>query len=385
MQTTQRVEIIDILRGWSLFVVIISNYLYFGYSPEGEINGSVSVSAFIEGVEKYLFVAKGWTLLFVLFGFGFGVVYAKKQHKAYSFLSRRMLVLLVFALLNSFIFDGDILRDYAVLGLLSLLFIQLSARKLLYISGVMLLLLPFLTAFINSVDGSYITTLANKISPLKFSNNWLDVFQYNFQSSYYYEVLSLPYSVTAHYVMFICMILGLTLQKSAFVTYLLANKSLLKKIMTISFLLNVLLWTLFTITKVQKWTYIKYFSLYYWIVLATVVCTVSIIMFLYSKSKEQVVFKLLSNVGKMTFTNYLVQNIITLFVFQGVGLQLYHHMPFYFYLLFAIIVYMLQVAFSYWWLQSYTYGPFEWLWRQLSKTKKHSGQTVISSSFSETN
>ena len=29
MQKEQRVEIIDMLRGWALLIVVISNYLYF--------------------------------------------------------------------------------------------------------------------------------------------------------------------------------------------------------------------------------------------------------------------------------------------------------------------------------------------------------------------
>ncbi|WP_136666537.1 DUF418 domain-containing protein [Flavobacterium sp. H122] len=368
MQTTQRVEIIDVLRGWALFVVVISNYLYFGYSPEGKINGNEIVNTFIETLETYLFSAKGWTLLFVLFGFGFGVIYEKRQQNTHIFLFRRMLVLSVFALFNSILFDGDILRDYAFLGLLFLFFIHLSAKKLMLTASIMFLIFPFLTAKINTIDGSHINALAEAIAPLRGSSQWLDVFKYNLLSSYYYEVLSLPYSVTAHFVMFACMLFGLALQKSHFFVNLPEKKKLFQKVLISSLTLTLVMWGIFILSAALQWSYLKYFSFHYWLVIATMLFTASGIVLLYINNKGKALFKAFSHVGKMTFTNYIVQNIISFIVFQGAGLRVFHHLPFYFYFVFAIVVYCLQTAFSYWWLQSHTYGPFEWLWRKLSAT-----------------
>ena len=169
MQTPKRVAIIDVLRGWALLVVVISNYLYYAYSPEGEINGKGFWSAIIQFIERYFFSAKGWTLLFVLFGFGFGVLYTRMQHKTYVFLIRRLLVLLVFAFFNSLLFDGDILRDYAILGLLFLFFLHFSVRKLGITIAAFVLIIPFLAAKINSIDNSYVTALSNSIAPLRFT------------------------------------------------------------------------------------------------------------------------------------------------------------------------------------------------------------------------
>ncbi|MCL9804427.1 DUF418 domain-containing protein [Flavobacterium amniphilum] len=383
MQTEQRVEIIDVLRGWALLVVVISNYLYFGYSPEGKINGESVVSEIIQAVERFCFSAKGWTLLFVLFGFGFGVIYAKMQQNAYAFLTRRMLVLFGFALFNTLIYDGDILRDYAFLGLLFLCFIHLPARKLILIGGVLLLLEPFLQAGIDKIDASYITAQVNEITLLKFSHHWLDIFKYNVMSSYYYEVLSLPYSVTAHYVMFICMLFGLALQKSNFFDNLTMQQPLLKRMVIGSFLLTLLLWGIAFALRFMQIGYQKYFPLHYWIVIATMVFTASGIVLLFSQGKMQDVFKAFSSVGKMTFTNYIAQNIISFLAFQGAGLRIFHYIPFHFYFMFAIMVYCFQIAISYWWLQTHTYGPLEWLWRQLSATGKKTAQLIPERIFVE--
>lgn len=370
MQKQQRLESIDILRGWALLVVVISNYLVFGSSPEGKVNGNTILATIIQAVEAILFSAKGWTLLFTLFGFGFGVIYEKQQNNVYGFLIRRMLVLFIFAFINSLFYDGDILRDYAFLGLLFLLFIHLPIKKLAIISGLMLLLAPFLTAYINTLDMSAVDELAKGIEPFRRSTNWLDIFKFNFLGCYYNEVLNLNYSVTAHYIMFACMLLGLALQKSGFFQNLSEKKALLKKYMLRALLLTLVLWGIYVGVNIAQLSFSKYFSFYYWIVLTTMSFTSFSILLLYVYEKGGLVFKAFSWIGKMTFTNYLMQNMIAFFVFQGAGMGLFDTMPIYFYFLFALAVYAIQVLFSYWWLQSHAYGPLENLWRKLSSTKK---------------
>ena len=369
MHKEQRIEIIDILRGWALFIVVISNYLFFAYSPDGSINGAGTVANLIQGIEAIFFSAKGWTLLFILFGFGFGVIYEKQQNNVYLFLLRRMLVLFGFALINSLFYDGDILRDYAFLGVLFLFFIHLSAKKLLSIACVMFFAAPFLTAYIHTLDMSAVDAMAKGIEPLKFSTDWLTIFKFNFLSSYYYEVLNLTYSVTAHYIMFMCMLLGLALQKSGFFQDLFENKKLLKKYMLIALTMAIVLWGAYMGLSIAELPFGKYFSFHYWIVIATMACTSFGILLLAVNYKEAKIIRAFSWIGKMTFTNYLLQNLIAFFVFQGAGLGLFHTMPFYFYFLFAISVYSVQVLLSYWWLQAHAYGPLENLWRKLSSTK----------------
>lgn len=368
MQSEKRIEIVDILRGWALLLVVISNYLFFGYGPEGKTNGNKVISETINIIESIFISAKGWTLLFVIFGFGFGVIYDRLKQKTYSFFIRRMLVLFLFAFINSLFYDGDILRDYAFLGLLFLFFIHLSPKKLIIIGSVMLIFAPILTLKINSLDSSYLETLAEGISIYKYSGNILEVFKYNFLNSYYFEVLNLSYSITAHFIMFICMLFGLAIYKSHFLENMVEKKKIIEKIVIISFILVFVLWLIFVVSNFLNLIILKYFSLYYWIILCTMIFTSSVIMLLFVNNKLKNIFKAFSLIGKMTFTNYLVQNLIAFFVFQGVGLGLFHHQPFYFYLLLALGVYILQIFFSKWWLKSNYYGPVEWLWRQISFT-----------------
>jgi uncharacterized protein len=68
-------------------------------------------------------------------------------------------------------------------------------------------------------------------------------------------------------------------------------------------------------------------------------------------------------VGRMAFTNYLLQSAIFGWLFYGYGLGLFGKLGVGAALAIGIGVYILEAAFSAWWLKRYLYGPVEWLWR----------------------
>jgi len=69
--------------------------------------------------------------------------------------------------------------------------------------------------------------------------------------------------------------------------------------------------------------------------------------------------------GRMAFTNYLVQSVIFGWIFYGYGFGLFGRLGAATALSIGIVVYICQVLFSAWWLKRYRYGPVEWLWRTL--------------------
>jgi uncharacterized protein len=69
--------------------------------------------------------------------------------------------------------------------------------------------------------------------------------------------------------------------------------------------------------------------------------------------------------GRMAFTNYLMQSLIFGWIFYGYGLGLFGRLGVASALAIGIAVYTGQVFFSAWWLRRYRYGPVEWLWRTL--------------------
>ena len=72
--------------------------------------------------------------------------------------------------------------------------------------------------------------------------------------------------------------------------------------------------------------------------------------------------RVLAPLGRMALTNYLMQSIICAIYFYGFALG-HWGMPRSQQVLFVLLVYALQVAFSHWWLARFKYGPMEWVWR----------------------
>src|SRR5579863_9074097 len=69
----KRIAIVDILRGWSLLGVVLMNYtaifFFVGSKPNPD-----AFNNFLIGFGNVVFDSKPWTLLSVLFGYGFAIL-----------------------------------------------------------------------------------------------------------------------------------------------------------------------------------------------------------------------------------------------------------------------------------------------------------------------
>ena len=75
-------------------------------------------------------------------------------------------------------------------------------------------------------------------------------------------------------------------------------------------------------------------------------------------------------IGRMAFTNYLMQSVIFGWLFYGYGLGLFGKLGVAVALAIGTVVFVLQVVFSAWWLRRFLYGPVEWLWRSAMYAKR---------------
>jgi uncharacterized protein len=100
-----------------------------------------------------------------------------------------------------------------------------------------------------------------------------------------------------------------------------------------------------------------------------------LIMVLYKTGWVKGLFSIMQSVGQMAFTNYLMQSIICGVVFYGSG---YYGIGFGWYgklqrieLYYVVVaIWLFQIIFSNVWLQYFRFGPMEWLWRSLTYWKK---------------
>ncbi len=71
-------------------------------------------------------------------------------------------------------------------------------------------------------------------------------------------------------------------------------------------------------------------------------------------------------VGRMALSNYLTQSLVMTTLFYGYGFGLYAELPRFWQQGFTVALIGLQLMVSPWWLKHFRFGPAEWLWRSLT-------------------
>lgn len=93
---------------------------------------------------------------------------------------------------------------------------------------------------------------------------------------------------------------------------------------------------------------------------------IGLVMLLWQSGVLRGAMRRLAAVGRMAFTNYLAQSLIGMLVFTGVGLGLYGRLNRHELYYVVAAIWAAQLLWSPWWLARYRYGPAEWLWRSLT-------------------
>ena len=74
----------------------------------------------------------------------------------------------------------------------------------------------------------------------------------------------------------------------------------------------------------------------------------------------------LRHAGQMALTNYITANAIGMWFFSGYGLGYWGQVPRAGQVVFVVVVFAMQMVFSWWWLSRFRYGPLEWIWRAIT-------------------
>lgn len=365
----QRIPIIDILRGWALFGVAVMNYsTIYGWNTHSKETETNYFSELFKSISETTFESKGWTLLAILFGYGFSILLGNIKQKGenqYLFFIKRMLWLFVFGFVNTIFFGGDILNDYALMGLILLLFYNFSTKTLFILAAVILILTPALQSLLGRHHLLFTPHYRDTFYELYNNNTLVESIKANLFMRYVW-MLRLSYSVVLHLIQLSCFLAGMALHRSKFFEMISGkhNKTLIK-IMFYSLAISIIAFVLQLLVEKNNWLIDDYYNLYYPAVLSIMVFSSSLVCWLYFSGYLKPVFNLMKLTGRMTLTNYILQNILAFFLFICIRPDWAWH----WYFITGIIIYILQAFFSKWWLNKYNYGLLEWLWRCLSYRK----------------
>jgi uncharacterized protein len=369
---SERIDAIDVLRGLALFGVLAMNIvtifrvsIFAQFLPNAEPARQLD-----RAVDAVLTVAvdfKALALFSLLFGVGLAIQFERLAGNARRMilLMRRLAVLLAISLVHLYlIWNGDILVEYALAGFVVLPFLA-GPRWLLAATALLLLALyvamPLLPPVVPLPGRARMMVLVADATQAYRTGGFFDVLAFRIRevpAIFPLHVMVFPRTVALFLV-------GAFAWRSGVLRRASANRRLLFGIAIVGILLGGGLCLAATGQELFDWPSLgrgRYpverlgavaLALGY---AATVIAAVSL-----SGGRRMLAWA--APLGRMAFTNYLVQSVICGWIFYGYGLGQFGRLGVAAALAIGVFVYVAQVVFSAWWLRHYLFGPVEWLWR----------------------
>jgi uncharacterized protein len=399
VQQAERVQIVDILRGFALFGILLVNMAYFSQPFQTAVFPLDPATLWYDKAAawlvKFLGEGKFYTLFSMLFGLGLTLLMSRIEARGGRFVPlylRRLLILLGIGLVHAFlIWIGDILILYAVIGFLLILYRKARPRTLL-IWAVILIALPiiFLTAVTGLVElGRSVPEGAEQID-LAFAEVEAG-FVADLERAYrVYPVGSFAeiaeqrvydYSTMLNYIFMMAFsilgmfLVGVYFGKRQLFQNLEANRSFFRKLLLAGLLIGIPA-NLYYATHAGSLSLLD-ISWEILLLQATQMIGAPLLSLAYVSAFSLLALspvwgqrlKVLAPVGQMALTNYLTQSIVCTTIFYGYGLGLFGQMGMAVGIGLTFIIYLLQIPISHWWMKRFKYGPAEWLWRSLTYMK----------------
>lgn len=389
VKSSERHVILDVLRGIALGGICLANFGEFSlytFQPKEVVEAMPTAEA--DNIVKfiqYVFIdGKFYTLFSLLFGIGFSIIISnatKKGGNGMEIFYRRMGILLLIGLFHLlFLWAGDILILYAVIGLLLPLFRNISNRKLLLFSVIMLLFPVVIDGFVSLFKWNL---SAPVISATQYFHNKAGITEENFpvwlaEKQSYIDVLK--FNLAGAFIRmqeFIdgnrafkvlgLFLLGLYIGRNKLYANLDDNKKLLKQVVFYGFGIGLPTSVLYAweATNGHPFGLVGHSIIYAISVVPLSLAYAALICLWYVKNKERKILRVLAAPGRMALTNYIMQSVFGMIIFYGIGLGLGATTGLIYVELIAAGVFLLQILYSYFWLRSFQYGPLEWVWRML--------------------
>ncbi len=379
IKKTPRIEVADALRGFAVMSIVllhsVEHFLYPVYPTDAPawlnvLDQGALTTAFA------LFAGKSYTIFALLFGLTFYIQSSNQEKKGKDFGYRflwRLCLLAVFATLNAAFFPGgDVMMLFVVVGPV-LFFVRRWSDKAVLAMAVLFLLQPvewgyYVTHLLNpdfvlpdwGADAMYASLAETTRSGSIWEFLWANITTG--------QVASLAWGLGA----------GRPLQTAGMFllgVYLGRKQLLLPTERNLRFWLTVLvvcavafcpLYQLKEVimggdTFVQR-TVGTAFDM--WQKFAFTFVLVSSFVLLYQRERFRSLVSNLRYYGKMSLTNYVSQSLIAFVIFFPFALHLAPYCGYAVSLIVGIVIFVLQVMFSKWWLKTHNQGPLEALWHK---------------------
>lgn len=372
----QRIFSIDALRGFSLLGILLMNILTFAY-PYQIINPfeffQHQDGAWFK-ISSLFIIASFYPIFAFLFGYGLSIMYQNSLDKGlnyYPMITRRLLFLLLLGIIHGvFIFYGDILSTYALLGLIAIIFVRLKPQyTLVALSiGIGIFVLLYLLPMILLKDVTQIESFVGlqeleRVNNILSSADYVSIIGFNlkyFGMNIANAILVGPFSILP------IMLFGIYAHQINWFNKIKQHKNLYMVIGVVVLILGL------AIKMIQIVLEGSVTSQLMSQMIGGPIVALSYIMFFVILCEDQTVRKILTplqSIGKLSLTTYISQSIICIIIFYGVGLNYYGKLPVLTIYIIGIVIYCVQLIVSYLYLLRFKQGPLEKLWRKVTYLK----------------
>jgi len=369
MGGAERLVHIDILRGMALLGVLLVNLIYFdglSWLMDADLVYPLGWGGdTMESLLYLIFESKAIGLLSLLFGVGMAIQFDRASVKGLSFYSlefRRISGLALFGVIHSFlIWNGDILLDYALIGLFILPVMRINHKWfLLLIPLVYVISQWIIKPFIPMMENFYSDSVAVNAIYANFYGNspWWGAFKFRVWDFFNAFGFLRLYGRMSYCPTFF--VLGVYFWKSGIISDPKSHKNLLRILTWTCFILGLTLVS-FPESYIEKISYIYWMKNY-----LLVIGYLAGILLLVERPWWREKLGIFSPLGQMALTQYLLQSIICTFIFNGYGLGLYGKVPLNQLMLGGFVFFGVQVWSSHLWLSIFKMGPMEWVWRSMT-------------------
>ena len=418
----ERIDILDSLRGIAVLGILLMNIPYFALPSPAQFWDLVVMNEIGTVNEKVWLVVTGVlngtmrALFCVMFGAGIILFTERQEKKTSSVLSadyyhRRHLWLMLFGLIHCYVllWPGDYLFLYGCCGLLLFTFRRLSAKGLLIAASVCFLCMItrdnvdlYRSKKVISV-GEQIETVDTTVTKLsidqkeklgamlafktksevesrkkemeislrKVRGNYSDFYKYWSEFGFHIVTTMLYVEI---WDLLVFMFIGMAFYKSGFLTGNVPAKVywlMLFAGLGIGLLLSWAKIRLMLHHEFNRFEFTKTASFDFSEVSRVFrsLGIFALILLLFKSELFKWFFALMKPVGRMAFTNYVTQSILMGLFFYGIGFGMFGKLQ-RFEIYYVIgITWVIQIVWSHLWLRYFQFGPFEWVWRQLTYWK----------------
>lgn len=372
-QKQNRIELLDVLRGFSIAGVLIVNILYFSgfiYTPFEDLE-KLSMPGLNTAIIYTMFTAllgKFYPILGILFGAGIYMQFQKSKNPGFlPFFIKRMLLLLFIGAIHMTFWPGDVVFIYALFSFFMIPFRNCKPKVYLIFAAIMLVC-NFIVLFTQHLWGApkpqieytaylHLADYAPKDVIDMVKNGGFSGFAELVKAHTGILWTFERYASLSFRAMLIFLV-GAYLYGSGFLT----EKTHKYKYLFIFLGLGI---AGSLLSHYVSWNFKILDNLFLGI---AYICLVAVLM---NKSKiARKALLVLAPLGRMALTNYIMQSIIGISIFYGIGFGFYGELPLYQVIIIAIILLIAQIKWSKYWLKKHDYGPLEWIWRRMTYGKE---------------